>query len=200
MTRRRTVLLVLATLMVGLVFAFTRSDSTDEVERLARLLEVGAGATVAEIGAGSGWLAVEIARRVGPGGHVFATELNPRRRADIEAAAVEARLTNLSVVEAGEFATNLSPGCCDAVFMRRVYHHLTDAAAINADLLKVVRPGGRLAIIEFAPDGLFGRVTGMGIARDELIDQVTAAGFELVETDDWSGWGHFVAIFRAPTG
>ena len=186
-------------LLVLAAGAFLDGGGTAEAERLAELLRLRDGMTVAEIGAGTGWLSVQTAARVGPSGHVYATELNPARLDQIRASVAEAGLTNVTVLDAGESSSNLPPGCCDAVYMRRVYHHLSDPAAITGDLGLALRPGGRLVIIEFGASGLFGRLTGMGIDQEELVRQVTAAGFTRVTTDDWPGSGHYVAVFETPT-
>jgi precorrin-6B methylase 2 len=170
-----------------------------EVAQLAGVLGLREGMTVGEIGAGSGWLTVEVARRIGPSGRVYSTELSSDRLDDIRQAASEAGLGNVTVLQAGERATNLPAGCCDAIFMRRVYHHLSDPSPILASIHDALRPGGRLVIIEFRSDGLLGKVTRMGFDRVALVDAVTAIGFEVVSTNEWPGWDHYVAEFRKAT-
>ncbi|MGE5817995.1 MAG: class I SAM-dependent methyltransferase, partial [Deltaproteobacteria bacterium] len=102
--------------------------TADEVERLAAWLEIQSGTRIADLGAGDGTFSVAPARRVGPSGHVYATELDTERLADIRRAATEARLSNVTVIEGAVSRTNLPEGCCDALFSRMVYHHLTDPA------------------------------------------------------------------------
>ena len=85
-------------------------DSGSEPDRLATLLDVETGQTLADIGAGDGWLSIAMAEIVGPSGHVFATELSRQRRADIQAGVAQAGLGNVSVVEAGPRETNLPAG------------------------------------------------------------------------------------------
>lgn len=80
--------------------------------------------------------------------------------------------------------------------MRRVYHYLSEPSAILASIHEALKPGGRLVIIEFRHAGLVGRVTRMGIDPDGLIDAVTAAGFELMASEPWPGWDHYVAAFE----
>jgi len=174
------------------------SSNDSEVDRLADLLQVREGMKVAEIGAGSGWLTVEIATRVGASGRVFSTELSERRLDQIRDAVADAGLSNVTVVQAGERSANLPAGCCDAVFMRRVYHHLTDASAILLDLRDALAGGGRLVIIEFEAGGLLGMVSREGIDQAPLIAEVTASGFDLVSVGEWPGWGHYVAVFQKP--
>ena len=80
---------ILAVLMVTILWSANRSRQT-EVNRLVELLSLREGMTVAEIGAGSGWLTVEVAQRVGASGRVYSTELSAARLDDIRQAASEA--------------------------------------------------------------------------------------------------------------
>jgi precorrin-6B methylase 2 len=166
---------------------------------LAELLSLREGMTVAEIGAGTGWLTVEVARRVGPSGRVYSTEISVDRLADIRRAADAAGLSNVIVLEAGERATGLPSGCCDAIFMRRVYHHLTAPSAILTSIRDALKPGGRLVIIDFRPDRLVGTVTRMGVDQGEVIRAATSSGFEVVTADEWRGWDHYVVVFVKPS-
>ena len=178
---------------------------TGEADRLAELLRIKPGMVVAEIGAGGGDLTVAIARKLGATGRIYSTELDGRRRDDIRRAAQRAELGNVMVVEAGERETNLPPGCCEAIFMRQVYHHIGDPASFNRSVRASLKSGGLFAVIDFermwglprienAPAGR----NGHGTPREALVKEVTAAGFVHEQTiDDWSGQLYLV-LFRAP--
>ena len=181
--------------------------TADEVERLAGWLDIQPGTRVADLGAGDGTFAVALARRVGPSGHVYATEIDAERLADIRQAAKEARLSNITVIEGAVSRTNLPEACCDALFSRMVYHHLTDPAAINADILRALRPGARLVIIDFEPGGIMDwigrqetayRHGGHGTPKGTVVKEVTAAGFRLIRgPESWRGRTYAV-LFRRP--
>jgi precorrin-6B methylase 2 len=171
-----------------------------EVSRLAELLSLREGATVADIGAGTGWLTVEVARRVGPSGRVYSTEISVDRLTDIRRAAAAAGLSNVIVLEAGERATGLPSECCEAIFMRHVYHHLSDQSAILSSVHDALKPGGRLVIIDFRPDRLVGTLTRMGVDRAEVIRAATSKEFEVITADEWPGWDHYVVVFAKPSG
>ena len=92
--------------------------------------------------------------------------------------------------------------------MRAVYHHLTQPAEIDASIFQALKPGGRLAVIDFPPQKLlsvFFPVKGVpsnrgghGIPQKVLIDELTAAGFQVVSVPKgWPGAGYCV-VFRRP--
>jgi ubiquinone/menaquinone biosynthesis C-methylase UbiE len=178
-----------------------------EAERLATWLEVQPGSRVADLGAGDGTFAIALARRVGSSGHVYATEVDERRLADIRQAAAKAGLSNVSVLKGAASRTNLPDACCDALFSRVVYHHLTDPAAINADVFRVLRSGARLVIIDFEPRGIMNwigrpetadRHGGHGTPRETVVREVTAAGFQLMRGPErWRG-RLYAVLFRRP--
>ena len=187
-----------AVLVAAVLFILTGGDGESEVDRLAGVLEIQPGDTVADIGAGSGWLSIEVAGLVGETGRVFATELSPQRRDDIREAVAAAGLDNVTVVEAGERETNLAPACCDAIFMRRVYHHVGDTAALNASIHATLKQGGRFVVIELEFSGFLSPLRGWPHWTDDeqVVAEVTAAGLTHITTVDWPIGAHYAAIFR----
>lgn len=182
-------------------------STADEVERLVAWLEIKPGSDVADLGAGDGTHAIALARRVGPSGHVYATEIDPDRLAEIRRAVKEAGLENVTVIGGAVSRTNLPEGCCDALYSRLVYHHLSEPDAINADIRRALRPGGRLLVIDFEPGGALDwlaspdtaeRHGGHGTPKQTVTKEVTAAGFELVRgPQPWRGKTYAV-LFRRP--
>jgi len=172
-----------------------------EIPRLRQVLALEAGSVVADVGAGKGELTVALAREVKSNGRVFSTEIDARRLKELREVVVDAKLDNVTVVEARSRETGLPPNCCDAIVLRRVYHHLTDPASINASLLRSLRPGGVLAVIDFPPPFFWSRGS-LGVPAKAVIDEVTASGFEPLRLiDDWPGRGpltSYCALFRKP--
>ena len=172
-----------------------------EMPRLREVLALEAGKVVADVGAGKGELTLALARQVGSNGRVFSTELDAERLLRLRETVAGAGLGNVTVVEASSGETGLPPNCCDAIVLRRVYHHLTDPSGINASLLRALRPGGVLAIIDFPPPFFLGRGQ-FGVPAKLVVGEVTGSGFEQVRLiDDWPGRGplqSYCVVFRRP--
>jgi len=180
---------------------FGFNASGPEMPRIKEALALRAGMVVADVGAGKGQLTRALAGTVGPGGHVFSTEIDPDRVKALRAMLAEANVRNVTVVEAKSRDSGLPAGCCDAIVLRRVYHHVTDPAETNASLLRALRPGGLLAVIDIPPPFFTGRGS-LGVPAQSVTDEVTASGFELLQLRrDWPGRGpleSYCALFRKP--
>jgi ubiquinone/menaquinone biosynthesis C-methylase UbiE len=198
---------VLASIACALVVLTVRTAADDgsQAAKLYELLELEPDMTIADIGAGSGEMTVLLAKRLDKSGRVYSTDINQDRLKEIRAAASKAHLDNVVVLEGAEKATNLPDACCDAIFIRNVYHHFGDPPAMNRSLLAALKPGGRLAIIDFVPrkgserpNGSPASRGGHGVTSDIVSEEVTAVGFTRVETiDKWDGrQGEFLVLFR----
>ncbi len=187
---------------------YETQQTVDEAGRLYDVLHLAPNSRVADVGAGDGRFTVELARRHLTDGYMYATEIDLGRLAEVNAAVRWAGVNDVTILESRTTDTGLPPACCDAVFLRTVYHHLTRPDAIAADLFSAVRAGGRLAVIDFPPsgwrsvlspvDGVPDDRTGHGISAEVVVSELTAAGFLLEERiDDW-GAGHYCLVFRRP--
>jgi ubiquinone/menaquinone biosynthesis C-methylase UbiE len=186
------------------------ASARSESAQLATVLGLREGSRVADVGAGKGQIALELARLVGPTGHVFATEIDSKRRQQIRSAAASAGLQNLSVVEAREIDTGLEGRCCDAILMRGVYHHVTHPVETNASLYQALRPNGRLAVVDFPPGwflstffpvkGVRANRGGHGAPPAVVIEELETAGFTLERRiDKWNG-RLYCLVFRNGPG
>lgn len=177
-----------------------------ETERLAAVLRLGPAMQVADVGAGGGAFTVALAARVVPQGHVFATEIDEESVESLRAKGASAGLENVTVIQARADSSALPAACCDAAFLRGVYHHITQPAETNASLREALRPGGRLAIIDFEPSWFLSTFFpvrdvaqnrgGHGVPPAVVVSELEQAGFALVERiDDWDR-GQYCLVFQ----
>jgi SAM-dependent methyltransferase len=85
---------------------------------------------------------------VGRSGWVYATEVDPGKLARLRK--VAGHHLNFRVVGGPEVDLGLPETCCDSIVLRGVYHHVTKPLEIDASLRRSLKPGGRLAVIDFA--------------------------------------------------
>ena len=112
----------------------TVASAPDEIPKLAALMDWKAGTVVADIGAGDGSYAFAAVEQVGATGKVLATEIDAEKLKTLRAEVKKRNLQNVTVVESSDTETNLPASCCDAIFLRRVYHHLTKVGSPGTEL------------------------------------------------------------------
>jgi ubiquinone/menaquinone biosynthesis C-methylase UbiE len=180
-------------------------QDTGDAARLIKALDLRPGSVVAEIGAGDGELTLSVARIVGEAGRVFSNELNETKLAALRAKMAEARAGNVTVIEGRANTTSLPDQCCDGIYLRDVYHHFSDPAAMNASIMTALRPGGRLVILEFGPppgsESADVRRRGEdgqhGITPATLERELKAAGFTIESTEQY-GFRSSITVARRP--
>ena len=184
--------------------ARVHGNAADEVKRLAALMEWKPGTIAADIGAGDGKYTFAAVERVGASGKVYATEIDPKKLEELQGEVAKRKLENVTVVESKETDTNLPSGCCDAIFLRHVYHHLTKPVEFDRNLARSLKLGGRLAIIDFAPrsglepvEGVPSNRGGHGIAQKLVIEELSAAGLEVEKiVNDWPDDSYCVLLVK----
>lgn len=185
-----------------------RRQAEKDVPLLAEVLRLKPGMTVADVGAGGGAFTVVLGKWIGDG-KVFATDIGQRQLREIRAYADREGLKNVTVIEGAAASANLPPSCCDALFMRDVYHHVTAVEEFNKSLFASLKPGGRLAIMDFRPrpgsatyPGVPQNRGGHGIAPNIIEAELKAAGFTHVSTtESWPGDEKtvlFLVLFTKP--
>ena len=195
-------------LFLAVFVSLCSAISESEIRRLARVMDWKAGQVIADVGAGEGEIGFAAAAAVGETGKVYLTELDVDKVAALQKEVSRRKLKNVVNLAAAEKETKLPDRCCDAIVLRRVYHHFTAPNEMDASLMRSLRPGGLLAVIEFAPrksltesdpvKGVPSNRGGHGIPKKILVEELTAAGFRLDKSfDDWPEDGYCV-LFRKP--
>jgi precorrin-6B methylase 2 len=178
-----------------------------EAPELVKLFELKTGMTIADVGAGFGAWTMEFAKIVGPSGRVYATDIGAAQLAALRDAAK--KHPNVSVVEGAATSANLPAGCCDAILIRDAYHHLTEPDPIVKSLAIALKPGGRLAVIDFppranseVPSGVPANRRGHGVPPDVVEREVGAVLGHVRTIPAWAPNSQpsdlFLLLFRKP--
>ena len=179
-----------------------RKSAEEDAPKLVEVLELKPGMTVADVGTGGGAMTVVLGHWIGSG-RVYATDVTERALRTTREYAKKEGLTNVTVIEGGAASTNLPAACCDAIFLRNVYHHIIEIDAFNKSLLDSLKPGGRLAIIDFEgrkgspiPEGVPANREGHGVPRSVVIEELKKAGLTYDRTIDKFDGTAFLTLFR----
>jgi cyclopropane fatty-acyl-phospholipid synthase-like methyltransferase len=168
-------------------------DEWQQPERVVADLGLAHGAKVADLGSGGGYFTFRLARAVGPGGRVYAVDVDAGMNEHVAGEAADEGLENVATVLAASDDPKL-PERVDLLFTCNTYHHLGNRAAyFRAVRERYLAPGGRVAIVEFRPEK-FSHST----ARETIDEEMTAAGFRLVKAFDYLDRQHFL-VFAAET-
>jgi ubiquinone/menaquinone biosynthesis C-methylase UbiE len=125
-----------------------RANATNSPERIMDLVGVEAGMVVGEVGARHGRIAIPVARRVGPGGRVYANDIDGAALALLRERCVAEKITNLETV-AGKVDDPMFPeGALDMALMVWTYHEVSQSAALLRNLAPALKAGGTLALVE----------------------------------------------------
>jgi ubiquinone/menaquinone biosynthesis C-methylase UbiE len=161
------------------------------------------GTTVCEIGAGDGALSLEAADRVGARGHVYTNELGDQHVDTLRDRVVAAHRPQIQVIAGDASATNFPGAACDVLFMRNVYHHFAAPAEMNRSIAASLKPGGRIAIVDFAPPGAEASTPAdrdedgkHGVTSATVARELSAAGFHVVTTETGTGRAFMVVATR----
>jgi SAM-dependent methyltransferase len=155
---------------------------------LAALVGPKPGAAVADIGAGSGFLAEELARLVGPGGKVYAVDINPKmmRRVE-ERMRVKGLGDRVEAVTCREDSVDLPPQSIDIAFVCDTYHHFEYPESTLRSIYEALRGGGQLVVVEF--HRVEGKATPWVLehvraGQEVFTREIEEAGFELINVHD----------------
>jgi SAM-dependent methyltransferase len=113
------------------------------------LLNIRPGMVVADVGAGTGYMTVHLARLVGDTGRVYANDIQPAMLAIIRRKADEQRLTNVIVVEGTESDAKLPAGSIDLALLVDVYHELSNPGPMLSSVRRSLKPDGHLVLVEY---------------------------------------------------
>ena len=150
---------------------------------IADLLAPPPGMRLADVGAGSGFMVEEFAKRVGAEGKVYGVDINGEMMARLAERADSAGLTQVETVTCTETSVELPEASVDLVFLADTYHHFEYPAQSLESIHRALVPGGRLVILDFE------RIVGessdwvlehVRLGKDEVIEEVGNHGFELV--------------------
>jgi len=155
-------------------------ESEENVEGALNAIGLKPGMTVAEVGAGTGYVSLRMAKRVGPTGKVYANDLQPEMLDLLRKNAAKAGLTNVETVLGGETDPKLPPGQIDLIILVDVYHEFSQPQKMLQGIRLALKPDGRLVQLEYRKeDPAIPILPDHKMSVAEAKTEVEAEGFKL---------------------
>lgn len=150
-------------------------DEWQRPDQVLQAMALSPAMIVADIGAGTGYFSMRLARAV-PSGQVIATDIEPDMVRYLEERARREQLGNVRAVRAPASSSGLEANSVDRILIVDVWHHIEQRVAYAKDLAAALRPGGKIFVVDFTMEAKHGPPVAMRIAPDALVAELTAAG------------------------
>jgi ubiquinone/menaquinone biosynthesis C-methylase UbiE len=156
-------------------------------------LGIADASVVADIGAGSGWFTIRLARRVGPQGLVYAEDVQREMILAISRRVSREGLANVRPVLGLKNDPRLPPQSLDAVLVVDAYHEIENRVAMLSSLARALKPQGRIGVVDFKLDG-----TGPGpspeerVSPDVVVRDAGLAGLRLIRQEPFLPYQYFL--------
>jgi len=176
----------------------TERETEEEPDRALRLLKIAKGATVADVGAGSGYMTVKMAKIVGPTGRVYANDIQAGMLDLLQKNVAKAKLNNVVPVLGTFDDPKLPAAALDLVLMVDVYHEFSEPQAMLQHIREALKPDGRMVLLEYRaedPDVPIQPLHKMTVAQAKL--EVEHEGFTLSRVQEDLPRQHVLTFTKA---
>ena len=177
---------------LGLLDAPDR-DLWQRPDQIMDAMGIADASKVADIGAGSGWFTIRLARRVGPQGVVYAEDVQQEMINAISRRVKREGLANVHPVLGLKNDPRLPAHALDAILVVDAYHEVEDRVAMLSSLARALKPQGRIGVVDFKLDG-----TGPGPAPEErvspdvVVKDAKEAGLRLIRNESFLPFQYFL--------
>lgn len=153
-------------------------------QKLLDTIGIVKGQTVADIGSGGGYFSERFAKAVGENGKVFAVDTNRKLLSYVDKSMKKQHICNVETIIGKGNGCPLQKESCDLIFLRNVFHHLSDSVSYFRDINGVLKHGGRVVVVEWLPNerGSYVIRAGHCAAETEIQEVLYKAGFIQLNT------------------
>ncbi len=186
--KSRITIFTLITAIVGFLSCNGRHLNTEaaspgsKAEEIIAILEIKKGMRIADIGAGGGYFTFKFAATTGESGKVYAVDINRKYLQNIGAMAAKENLGNIKLIAAEPDDSKLPAGSSDLIFIRSTFHHFSTPVEYMKGLIPALRPGGRIAIIDYNSSSF---MFGHRVSEEAILDVMKKAGYTHLARHDF---------------
>jgi ubiquinone/menaquinone biosynthesis C-methylase UbiE len=171
-------------------------ETEENPDEALSIIGIKKGTSVADIGAGSGYMTVRLSKRVGSNGVVYASDIQQQMLDILDKRLKSSRITNVQLVLGAPDDPKLPPASIDLALLVDVYHEFSQPQAMLRGIHEALKPGGRLVLLEYKkedPSIPIRPEHKMSVSEAKM--EVEPEGFRLGRVDDGLPWQH-VLIFN----
>ena len=170
-------------------------EGTQKPKELVAALNIAPGSTVADIGTGVGFMLPYLREATGPTGRLIAEDIFPDFLDKAKASVKEKPLGDVVFILGTEKDPKLPADSTDLALILDAYHHFDYPAEMLGGIAKALKPGGRLAVVEYYKEG-FGDPQHIRFTDKELVAEISSHGFELISIAPFLEKVQYLSIFR----
>lgn len=175
-------------------------DQWQQQDRVIQSLQIRPGERVADLGSGSGYFTLALARAVGPAGRVYGVDVDKEMNQIVAERADREGLNNVEMILAKPDDPLLPLAGVDLIFTSNTYHHIDDRVNYFANLRKYIRPNGRLAVIDFDRRGWLQGLWKHYTPSEFIKREMEQAGYKLQREFDFLDRQSFLIFERNGSG
>jgi ubiquinone/menaquinone biosynthesis C-methylase UbiE len=182
----------------GAAWLDRREREDEENPDLAlRLLRINRGATVGDVGAGSGYITIRMAKIVGPTGKVYASDIQPGMLTLLQQNVARAKVDNVIPVLGAIDDPKLPAASLDLAIMVDVYHELSEPQRMLQRIREALKPDGRLVLLEYrAEDPDVPILRDHKMSKAQVKQEVEHEGFRQSRVYDELPWQHLFVFTK----
>jgi ubiquinone/menaquinone biosynthesis C-methylase UbiE len=170
-------------------------DAYQKPDEVVAALGLEPGETVADIGSGSGYFTLRFAPKVGPGGRVYAVDVDPEMVRHLNRRLRDAGVRNVQTVLADPADPLLPYASVDRFVVVNTWHHVEKQPEYLALMKRMLKPGGQVVMIDYHKRELpVGPPLAMKIAREDLVAQMAKSGFRLAQEHTFLPYQYFLVF------
>lgn len=148
-----------------------------KADELVSALDIWPGAVIADIGSGGGYYSFRFAEKTGAAGQVYAVDSDGKLLAYIRKKAVRQGMPNIQTVLAKDL--DGIRAAFDLIFSRNAFHHLEQPVAFFTSVKRLLKPEGRVAIIDYRQARGFLSFHQHHVTEDSIRDTMSQAGYAI---------------------
>ena len=170
-------------------------DAEQKPDEVIALLNLKKGEAIADIGAGSGYFSFRLANKVGPGGRIYAVDINPDLVLHMNRRIRDAKVKNVTTILSDPGDPLLAEASINRFFICNTWHHVENRPQYLALMKKMLKPGGQIIVLDYKKEPLpVGPPPEMKLAKEVAISEMAAEGFRLAQEHTFLPYQYFLVF------